>query len=211
MNTPSRYWANPANSAEVLDLEHVVGARIDDTNTHWVLIRSTSGLPTYVPAPDPDSAKVVLADIVKAIEAYAAVKRSGYAKLLEQRGAGRKLHGHKTNPLNHLIDITVCDDPGKGGMNSVYELTLHADNPGRAVVKTLRVEFQNGPIIDGGNGWTNEAAIEMIIDRLRGAQTGPFACRENAIALTKLEEAMLWLGARSRERIGRGVEGRQVS
>ena len=47
----------------------------------------------------------------------------------------------------------------------------------------------------------------MLIDRLRGFQAGPFGCRENALALTKLEEAMHWLHHRTRGRMARGVEG----
>jgi hypothetical protein len=37
-----------------------------------------------------------------------------------------------------------------------------------------------------------------------------FSCRENAIALTKIQEAMMWLQKRTRDRVARGVEGRNV-
>ena len=40
-----------------------------------------------------------------------------------------------------------------------------------------------------------------------GGKAGKFACRENAIALTKLEEAQLWLFSRTLARMQRGVEG----
>lgn len=52
-----------------------------------------------------------------------------------------------------------------------------------------------------------EALLAVIIDRLQCFQAGPYACRENAIALTKLEEAMMWLQKRTRDRLARGVEG----
>jgi len=42
---------------------------------------------------------------------------------------------------------------------------------------------------------------------LRSFQAGPYACRENALALTKIEEAMHWLNHRTAERQARGVEG----
>lgn len=32
-------------------------------------------------------------------------------------------------------------------------------------------------------------------------------CRENSIAITKLEEALIWLDKRKKDRIERGVEG----
>ena len=34
-----------------------------------------------------------------------------------------------------------------------------------------------------------------------------FPCRENAMAITKLDEALMWLEARTKNRITRGVEG----
>ena len=52
-----------------------------------------------------------------------------------------------------------------------------------------------------------EALLAIVIDRLRSFQKGPFSCRENAIALTHCEEALMWLQRRTVERIKRGVEG----
>jgi len=49
--------------------------------------------------------------------------------------------------------------------------------------------------------------IAVVIDRLQGFQGGKFACRENALALTKLEEAVHWLHHRTAQRLARGVEG----
>ena len=47
----------------------------------------------------------------------------------------------------------------------------------------------------------------IVLDRLRGFQESEFKCRENALAITKLEEAMHWLHHRTRARVARGVEG----
>ena len=70
------------------------------------------------------------------------------------------------------------------------------------------ITFQEGPIAEYGvNGISNEALLAIIEDRLAGFQAGPFACRENALALTKIQEAMHWLHHRTRERVTRGVEG----
>ena len=35
-----------------------------------------------------------------------------------------------------------------------------------------------------------------------------YPCRENAITITKLEEALMWQDARTKDRDGRGVEGK---
>jgi hypothetical protein len=70
------------------------------------------------------------------------------------------------------------------------------------------VLFQNGPIKEVGcNGLTHESLLAIIIDRLQGFQSGQYACRENAIALTKIQEAQMWLQKRTRDRLARGVEG----
>jgi hypothetical protein len=72
----------------------------------------------------------------------------------------------------------------------------------------LEVSFQNGPLNEAGiNGTTNEHLLAILIDRMRAFQSGPFTCRENALALTKLEEAVMWLNQRTANREAHGVEG----
>lgn len=119
----------------------------------------------------------------------------------------RKITDHVVNPVNDLITITVMDEPGQGGANHDYFVhwpVKEENHPGGA----LAIKFQNGPIKEFGvNGVTQEVLLAIVIDRLASFQAGQFACRENAIALTKLQEAQLWLQKRTRERMTRGVEG----
>lgn len=111
------------------------------------------------------------------------------------------LTDHKVNGLNDAITITADDAPGSGGANHLYSIALDG-------FKTLRISFQNGPIKEAGfNGISNEALLAVVIDRMRGFQSGPFACRDNDQALAKLEEGLAWLLKRTRERMARGVEG----
>lgn len=49
--------------------------------------------------------------------------------------------------------------------------------------------------------------LEIVRDRLRDFQAGPYSCRENACALTHIEEALMWLNRRVEDRITRGVLG----
>ena len=56
------------------------------------------------------------------------------------------------------------------------------------------------------DGTTNEEVLAVLIDRL-GFLNQKFPCRENALAITKLEEALLWLNKRTANRQSRGVEG----
>ncbi len=113
----------------------------------------------------------------------------------------RKVTSHKVNGLNEDLDIEVIDEPGQGNACHVYQIS-YCLNP------MCRVQFQNGPVKEFGiNGISNEALLAIVEDRLLGFQSGQFACRENAIALTKIQEAMMWLQKRTRDRIARGVEG----
>lgn len=73
------------------------------------------------------------------------------------------------------------------------------------------IHFQEGPIKENGvNGVMNEDLIAMVITRLEHFQKSEFACRENALAITKLEEALLWLRKRTIGREKRGVEGTNI-
>lgn len=114
---------------------------------------------------------------------------------------------HKANEANERISIEA-DDLGAGCASHVYAIRWDSGTTGGA----SEVRFQNGPIAESGvNGVTNEALLAVVIDRLRCFQSGPFSCRENALALTKLEEAMHWLNARTAERMARGVEGKSAA
>ena len=112
------------------------------------------------------------------------------------------------------LQIAVTDAPGAGGANHRYEITGMdtSGNPSKLDpdegIDRKIVLFQNGPIKEAGvNGLTQEALLAIIIDRLRSFQAGQFSCRENAIALTHCEEALMWLQRRTVARIKRGVEG----
>lgn len=108
---------------------------------------------------------------------------------------------HETNLANRLLEVTAHDEPGDGGANHVYTL-----NPPEG--KFHQLHFQNGPIKEVGvNGITHEALVAVVLDRLRAFQAGDYKCRENALAITKLEEALMWLHKRTQGREARGVEG----
>ena len=67
-------------------------------------------------------------------------------------------------------------------------------------------EKPDGDLYTVSDGTTNEEVLKMLIDRLKFLGN-LLPCRENAIAITKLEEALLWLEKRTAERVARGVEG----
>lgn len=76
----------------------------------------------------------------------------------------------------------------------------------------LSIEWQNGPLGNGeGRKEPNGAFVETVLDaarqRISFYQDSKFKCRENAIAITKIEEALLWLNKRTSDREHRQVEG----
>lgn len=85
----------------------------------------------------------------------------------------------------------------------------------------VHVTWQDGPLGRGAdrqepNGAFVEGVIQAAIGRLefyQNARSGldgterRFACRENAVALTHLETALLWLEKRTQDREEREVEG----
>lgn len=104
-------------------------------------------------------------------------------------------------------EVQVLDEPGQGNANHKYRVVSAQPDDGEH--GTLgEVNFQNGPIKEAGvNGVMNEDLVAIVIDRMRGFQSGDYACRQNALALTKLEEALMWMRDRTNERDRRGVEG----
>lgn len=129
----------------------------------------------------------------------------------------KELTSHKVNECNGSLTVQAVDEPGSGGAHHHYRITgfNSASNPSDpfvarygAAAEHSTILFQNGPIKEAGvNGITNEVLLAIVLDRLEGFQTGPYKCRENALAITKIEEAMHWLAHRTRLREQRGVEG----
>lgn len=109
-----------------------------------------------------------------------------------------------TIPSTAYTDVLVADEPGAGNANHVYEICRTDE-----IYYILAVlKFQKGPIESKvANGIMNEDLLAIVIHRLQGFQQGPFKCRENALALTKIQEALHWLNHRTADRVSRNVEG----
>jgi hypothetical protein len=118
----------------------------------------------------------------------------------------RQVTTHVTG-IDDLTDsiVIVSDnpDPSAGNGTHFYE----ASGPDGKMCASI--QFQHGPRNDPSStpGLTLQAAIEILIDHVRSFQGGPYACRENALVLTKLEEAQHWAQHRAIDRKRRGVLG----
>lgn len=111
---------------------------------------------------------------------------------------------HDGHGLNESIYIEA-DAADASGASHHYVLSIEG-------VPVGRLQFQQGPRnVEGSTpGITEAALLAILIDRLRCFNAGPFACRENAIQITHLEEALHWTKARADARAKRGVLGTSV-
>lgn len=127
----------------------------------------------------------------------------------------REITSHVVNPANDKLRIAVTDEPGAGGANHRYEINGFdtSGNPSADVIrKHMTILFQNGPINENGvNGITQEVLLAIVADRLMSFQAGPFANNYNERALKHVVAALDALFDRTRDRLARGVEGRNVA
>jgi hypothetical protein len=123
----------------------------------------------------------------------------------------KTLTDHKISKLNREhINVFASDEPDVDGAHHEYIIDVSADKDsvGSEPVERIVIKFQKGGLAETGvNGITDQALLAIVLDRLRGFQAGPYSCRDNSIAITKLEECLLWMGKRYTDRAARGVEG----
>lgn len=104
-------------------------------------------------------------------------------------------------------------------MQAPFDATNYLDDEGRPAGgfvrgTGLRIVWQNGPLgapDDPDRQEPNGAFVETVIaaakQRIEHYNEGQFACRENSLAITKLDEALHWLNARTQRRVDANVEG----
>jgi hypothetical protein len=128
----------------------------------------------------------------------------------------RELTDHIVDGKCANLTVEVLDEPGQGGACHHYAISgFHTKtNPsadtGRDDDTICHILFQNGPINEDGNGPNgiqNEDLLAILIDRMRGFQSGPYACEFNEEALGLLERALQVMQERTRDRLARNVEG----
>jgi hypothetical protein len=100
--------------------------------------------------------------------------------------------------------VNVLDEPADGGAYHQYEV-CPVDSDSR---RFALINFQKGPVKEAGvNGIFMEDLLHICEHRLECFQAGAWACEENAEALKKIQEALMWLNKRTTGRQVRGVEG----
>lgn len=108
-------------------------------------------------------------------------------------------------PNNAPTNVAAIDerDPNAGNASHLYGIQFGGPSD------VLRIGFQHGPRGVAGSepGIFDDDLLAIVQDRLEGFQSGPFACAENACALTAVLEARGWLSKRVARRIAQGVLG----
>lgn len=111
----------------------------------------------------------------------------------------------------NLNEVRVLDEKGNGGGHHHYGIYMNGVHD---VCNTRSsclgmIQFQNGArkLPDSIHGILDTDLLEIVRHRLQCFQQGDFATRENAIALTHIEEALLWMNKRVEDRIERNVLG----
>lgn len=111
-----------------------------------------------------------------------------------------------------LNDVYAVDEKGPGGANHQYVIVPHNVDVTDEIMEygyLAKIKLQCGPRKDENSqhGVIDTDLLEIVRDRLKAFQEGPFATRENACDSTHIEEALMWLNRRVEDRIERNVLG----
>jgi hypothetical protein len=116
----------------------------------------------------------------------------------------REIIEHRVTGLdtvNESLTVTAVSDPDPLGQTRFYEIA------GPAFVNPTEIVFQSRPRKEVGfiDGITEEALLAIVLDRLRGRQTGPLKDRQVEWAIDRIYEGLhnlhLWATARSERKI----------
>ena len=108
--------------------------------------------------------------------------------------------------LNDVFVLGKKDE--RSGAYYRYAIAPHDFTPSGYSFEQI-INFQNGARKEkmSVDGVLDTDLLEIVRHRLQCFQQGEFATRENACALTHIEEALMWMNKRVEDRIERGVLG----
>lgn len=121
-----------------------------------------------------------------------------------------KLYVVQPRPVNALLLSDTLFVTNDGGHTTGYlkrRFKMSARNFIREVGNKVEFTLQDGPIKENGvNGCQVDDALKFFRDQIQSFQNA-VPCRENEQALLRLDETLMWLDKRKRDRETRGVEG----
>lgn len=123
----------------------------------------------------------------------------------QRKMADLNMRIQREDNLNKVIfDDTVVAGNGK----HYYEILRETATQGTFDILAT-IQFQHGARNEQGStaGVLETDLLEIVRHRLQCFQDGEYRTRENACALTHIEEALMWLNKRVADRKERGVLG----
>lgn len=118
---------------------------------------------------------------------------------------------YRIQKRHNLNDVYAEETVGPGNGRHLYQIIPKDFDINDEDHKRLlgEVQFQYGPRNEDGSkcGVLDSDLLEIVRHRLQCFQSGPYATRENACALTHIEEALMWMTKRAEDRAERGVLG----
>jgi len=105
----------------------------------------------------------------------------------------------------NLNSVVCMDEAHPVNSGHHHYAIIRADNGG----DLMEIKFQNGPRNepDSIHGILDVDLLEIVRHRLQSFQAGAYATRENALALTHIEEALLWMNKRVEDRAAKNTLG----
>lgn len=98
---------------------------------------------------------------------------------------------------DEIFDVKACDNGTTDPVRS-YQISV-----GNEIIHTIKFHNEGEKAI---TGISEEAVMAILLDRLR-SRARTYSSREQAVAITKLEESLMWLQRLNRQRILRGEAG----
>lgn len=108
------------------------------------------------------------------------------------------------------LNMILFENTPEAKSNGIHNYVVKPIN-GKRKDPVQAINFQNGPRKEKNSihGVTDSDLLEIVRHRLEQFQSGEFACDENAKALEKTTEALMWLSKRANDRASRGVLGKK--
>ena len=109
----------------------------------------------------------------------------------------------------NLNVVLAVDKKGNGGAHHLYRIESHSmDGQGNCDVYET-IKFQNGArkLDDSVHGVLDTDLLEIVRHRLQCFQEGEFSSEYNRVALSHVEQALMWMNRRVEDRIERQVLG----
>jgi hypothetical protein len=115
-----------------------------------------------------------------------------------------------------LNDVYSVDEKGPGGAHHRYVICEHGEtcwqcgNNSEGIMADI--QLQCGPRKEEGSihGVIDTDLLEIVRDRLKSFQDGPFVSEYNTKALEHIEDALMWMNRRVEDRIERNVLGTNI-